>query len=163
LINKNTVESFLNQSKNGRTVYHTAALHGHLDVLNLLIVNSKDIKMFENDDHILKILKLKDNCGITPFMDALLADHVHIIQHFFETHNNVEDVIRTRDNIKNSCIHLVAQSGSVKCCEFIFDRFYLDVTVGDDFVSKFEKDLNIFKMTALHSACKVCIYFKLEL
>lgn len=141
-------------------MYHTAALHGHLNALNLLIAYSKDITWLAKDtnanenNYIFQILNFKDNCGITPFMDALLADHVHIIKYFCENFKNIETVIETRDNILNSCIHLVAQSGSVKCCAYLFKRFY-GFDVSDEIVDKFRNDLNQYKMTPLHSACKV--------
>ncbi len=64
--------SLFQRSKNGRTVFHTASLHGHLSVLLLLLSHShiycKDIE--PND---LNILSMKDSCGITPFMDAVLG------------------------------------------------------------------------------------------
>ena len=61
---------FGQKSKNGRTIYHTAVLHGHLDILKLLILQSR--KHLKNSTD-LGILSLKDSCGITPFTDAILG------------------------------------------------------------------------------------------
>ncbi len=76
LLGFNNVKQSLDQrSKNGRTVYHTSALHGHLDILVLLLFaskkNSEDMQL--ND---LNILSMKDSCGITPFMDAVLGKNI---------------------------------------------------------------------------------------
>ena len=69
----NTKHSLSHRSKNGRTVFHTAALHGHLEILVLLLSQSRNIgeDMEFND---LNILIMKDSCGITPLMDAVLGN-----------------------------------------------------------------------------------------
>ena len=57
------------------------------------------------------------------------------------------------DKLENSSIHLVAQSGSLKSCELLYDKYF--TTTEFDQIEVFSKTLNTFKMTPLHSASKV--------
>lgn len=73
--------------------------------------------------------------------------------------------IYDQDALGNSILHLVAQSGSVHCCEFLFDLYFKrDSRLNDKnrnlndtlaLIGEFSQTLNSFKMTPLHSACKV--------
>jgi len=128
------------RSKNGRIPFHTACLHGHLSAVKLLL--NENIHQIE----------AKDSCGITPFMDALQADHLNLIEYLIN--NCILIDIKDKDKLGNSCIHLMAQSGSINCLKFLFYKYYSDqATLLDDFKST----LNDFKMTPMHSACKVII------
>ena len=137
------------RTRNGRTPFHTASLHGHLDVLILLL--NESVERAE------KILASRDTCGITPLMDALLADHVHIVKYICQKYAFADRLIRDKDSLDNSCIHLVAQSGSLNCCEYLFDNYYKSMG-SHCFICCLKKDLNKFLMTPLHSACKVVNY-----
>ncbi len=68
------------RTKNGRTPAHTAALHGHLSVLQLILENIE----CKNTNGVGDILSNKDACGMTPFMDACQADHDTIVRYFVE-------------------------------------------------------------------------------
>ena len=143
--NLNIIEYLLNvdsqlvesKTKNGRTCLHTACLYGHLEIVKLLL------------KHELNLLDVKDSCGITPFMDALLADQLNIIQYLIEVYN-VD--LKTKDKLENSCIHLMAQSGSINCLKYLFYKYY---SKNINLINEFKSTLNIFNMTPLHSACKV--------
>ena len=78
--------SKLVRTRNGRTPAHTAALHGHLNVLKLLLIDQSN-----------SVLNSRDNCGSTPFMEAVIADHLDIVKYLLENHN-----VRARNNNPNS-------------------------------------------------------------
>jgi ankyrin repeat protein len=71
------------RTKNGRTPAHTAALHGHLSVLQLILDRAELEKPNGDRD----ILSNKDACGITPFMDACQADHDEIVRYLVEKYH----------------------------------------------------------------------------
>ena len=58
------------------------------------------------------------------------------------------------DNLKNCFIHLVAQSGSLKTLEFLYEKYFNTITRSDH-LERFAQTLNTFNMTPLHSAAKV--------
>ena len=87
--NENIIENFLRidptlsysvKTKNGRTPCHTAALHGHLNLLKFILKN------VENERCKL-MLGEKDSCGITPLMDAVLADEILIVEFLIESYD----------------------------------------------------------------------------
>ena len=67
------------KTKNGRTPSHTACLHGHLSVLKILLENSDRLSGDSNKS--VAMLNAKDTCGMTPFNEAMLADHVNIVEY----------------------------------------------------------------------------------
>lgn len=158
LLNKDPSLGYSVKTKNGRTPCHTAALHGHLGVIRLLLSKNK-----ENSD---SILNSKDSCGNTPFMEALLADHLEIVKYLLENFKAVN--IQDKDNLENSCIHIMAQSGSIQSLRYLFGKYFgigmetLNLEDVDqickakiNLIDKFSNTLNTFLMTPLHSACKV--------
>lgn len=72
--------AFEMKSRNGRTPAHTAALHGHLTIIERLLEFATPTRASE-------ILCAKDNCGNTLFMDAVLGDHVHVLRYLIENHS----------------------------------------------------------------------------
>ncbi|ESN96857.1 hypothetical protein HELRODRAFT_86113 [Helobdella robusta] len=60
-----------NQTRNKRTPLHTACLHGHLEVLELLLNRCS----YAGD--------MVDSCGTTAFMDALRFNHVPVANLLF--------------------------------------------------------------------------------
>lgn len=67
------------KTKNGRTPSHTACLHGHLNVLKILLENSDRLAGDSNKS--LEMLNTRDTCGMTPFNEAILADHIDIVEY----------------------------------------------------------------------------------
>ena len=70
------------------------ALHGHLSVVQLLLQHG-DIG-----------LRLADNCGTTPFMDAIRAGHIAVARHLLRCD---ADCSRDRDGMGRHALHLAAQ------------------------------------------------------
>jgi ankyrin repeat protein len=67
-----------------RTPCHTAALHGHLDIVKFLLEN---INKFSSDSKkSYFMLKQRDSCGITPFMDAVMGDHLEVVDYLMRTY-----------------------------------------------------------------------------
>ena len=126
------------RTKNLRTPLHTACLHGHLDIVKFLLGKNA------------KLLNQRDSCGLTPFMDAVLGDHLNLVIYLIE-HYKVD--VNEKDCVENTCIHLAAQAGSLKSLNYLFDLFY--PKNNSNCIEMFSNSLNKFKMTPLHSACKV--------
>ena len=76
--------AFAFKTKNGRTPAHTACLHGRLSVLQLLLESSDRISGDSNKSK--GMLDVRDSCGMTPFNEAILADHVEIVQHLIDNY-----------------------------------------------------------------------------
>jgi ankyrin repeat protein len=135
------------KTKNGRTPLHTACLHGHLDILKLFVAKLDSTRLRVCLDAV-------DSCGNTPFSECVLADHLKIVEYVMTSLRSFVDLSH-RDSLQNSFIHLMAQSGSISCLKYLFGMFYCEVNDKLELVDKFSQDLNRFKMTPLHSACKV--------
>jgi ankyrin repeat protein len=73
------------RTRNGRTPSHTACLHGHLDVLKILLENSD--RLSGDSSKSFEMLNAKDNCGMTPFHEAILADHVDIAKYLVQSYS----------------------------------------------------------------------------
>jgi ankyrin repeat protein len=83
-------------------------------------------------------------------MDALQTDQLDIVKYLLETYDNKTINLFDRDKLNNSTIHLVCQSGSIKCLKFIFYKYFNQTNL----FSELKTNLNCFNMTPLHSACK---------
>lgn len=138
ILEKDHLNSLNLKTKNNRTPLHTACLYGHLDIVKLLTDNCNDL------------LIAKDSCGINPLMDALQTDQLDIVKYLLETYDNKTINLFDRDKLNNSTIHLVCQSGSIKCLKFIFYKYFNQTSL----LSELKTNLNCFNMTPLHSACK---------
>lgn len=135
------------RSKNGRTPCHTACLHGNFEILKLILE--------KNFDCINQLINARDSCGSTPLMEAAIADHVDIVKYLLK----IECIDHyQRDNLGNSCLHLSAQSGSLKSFSYFIDTF-LNEDQKSEMIEKFSMHMNNYSMTPLHSAVKVLIKF----
>ncbi len=143
----NTSLAHEHKTKNGRTPLHTACLHGHLDVVKLFAskLDSNKLK---------KMMNVADSCGNIPFSECILADHLEVVKYLLENFGSFLK-LNHRDSLNNSFIHLTAQSGSIKTLQYLFDRFYGAEQSPLKLIERFSNDLNRFKMSPLHSACKV--------
>ena len=74
--------------------HYNIALHGNVDVVNVLIDGFKDPE------------DLKDTCGSTPLMDAVRSGHVEIARRFVDAK---VCSCECRDGMGRSSIHLAAQ------------------------------------------------------
>ncbi|XP_032777373.2 ankyrin repeat domain-containing protein 16 isoform X2 [Daphnia magna] len=101
------------RSKNGRTPLHTAALHGHLEIVKLLTERS------ENDTQ-----DMKDTCGTTALMDAIRAGHVSIARYLVDAKVSS---FECRDGLGRTPIHLAAQAGCIPSIDFLLDECHMEV------------------------------------
>ncbi|KAJ7370008.1 Ankyrin repeat domain-containing protein 16 [Desmophyllum pertusum] len=101
-------------SKNGRTPLHTAALHGRVDAIKLMISRCD----YTPD--------CPDSCGSTPLMDALRAGHVLVAETLVNKH---KASITTKDQLGRQGIHLAAQAGCNKSLDYIITQHGADVNV----------------------------------
>lgn len=131
------------RSSNGRTPCHTTCLHGHLQILKLMLE--------KNEENINQILTARDSCGNTPLMEAVIANHVNIVKYLLK-YECID--IFDRDNLNNSCLHLSAQSGSLEVFDFVFDIFFKK-DKNSDLIENFSVLKNLYSMTPLQSAVKV--------
>lgn len=135
------------KTRNKRTPMHTACLHGHLSIIDLMSNKLGKEKMN-------MMLKECDSCGNNAFGEAVIADHVDIVKYLIR---EFEIDLKHRDAVDNGLIHLAAQAGSIKCLAFLFDDYYTKQHQDLELVDKISHDLNSFRMTPLHSACKVSL------
>ena len=84
LFNHNSNLAFSIKTKNLRTPCHTAALHGHLDIVKLLLENINELTNDSNKNNFM--LNQRDSCGLTPFMDAVLGDHLEILKYLMDNY-----------------------------------------------------------------------------
>ncbi|XP_077541420.1 ankyrin repeat domain-containing protein 16-like isoform X3 [Haemaphysalis longicornis] len=122
-------DAWNNRSKNKRTPLHTAALHGHLECVKLLLLRGGDPP------------DLADNCGTTPFMDAAQADQSAVMDYLVQFHK--VDMTRV-DVLGNSSLHLASQAGALSAIRSLVNRYGVDVN-----------SVNSWGQTALHLAAKV--------
>lgn len=122
-------DAWNNRSKNKRTPLHTAALHGHLECVKLLLLRGGDPP------------DLADNCGTTPFMDAAQADQSAVMDYLVQFHK--VDMTRV-DVLGNSSLHLASQAGALSAIQSLVNRYGVDVN-----------SVNSWGQTALHLAAKV--------
>uniref|UniRef100_A0A224YT37 Alpha-latrotoxin n=1 Tax=Rhipicephalus zambeziensis TaxID=60191 RepID=A0A224YT37_9ACAR len=116
-------------SRNNRTPLHTAALHGQLQCVKLLLTRGH----YPPD--------VADNCGTTPFMDAASADQVAILDCLAEYQK--ADVTKM-DVLGNNSLHLAAQTGAACAVLSLVEKYGLDIN-----------SINSWGQTPLHLSAKV--------
>lgn len=117
--NLNIVQYFLHmfgrditttESKNKRTVAHTAALHGHDKVLqSILLLNNE-------------LVNKQDTCGTSPFMDAIRSSHIDVCKTLIQFHCDYQ----LRDNLGRNALHVAAECGSVISWNFLVNELKFD-------------------------------------
>ena len=146
----NMGECLVFKTKNGRSPCHTACLHGHLKILQMILETNMAISE--------ELLNARDSCGSTPLMEAIIADHLDVVKYLMDNYNCVD--IYAKDNLENTCLHLSAQSGSLNVFKFMFNKFFkisefINFNQKVQLIDQFSKCLNKFLMTPLHSSVKV--------
>ncbi|XP_076325016.1 uncharacterized protein LOC143232883 isoform X5 [Tachypleus tridentatus] len=114
-------------SKNGRTPLHTAALHGHLKIVDI-ILNRKN-----------NLLDQQDSCGSTPLMDASRGGYIDIMDILIKHGANIS----YQDVLGRNVLHLAAQAGCVKACEHLVQVYGMNIN-----------STSPLGQTALHFAAK---------
>ncbi|XP_047596930.1 ankyrin repeat domain-containing protein 16 isoform X2 [Lutra lutra] len=106
------------ESKIGRTPLHTAAMHGCLDAVKVLLQRG----LYGADR--------ADRCGCTPFMDAIQCGHTAVARLLLEQHkeghvSTVQELlslgadINSRDERKRSALHLACAGQHAACVRLL--------------------------------------------
>ncbi|RDD43839.1 Ankyrin repeat domain-containing protein 16 [Trichoplax sp. H2] len=117
-----------NTSNNGRTPLHTAALHGNLEIVKILL------------DRCSYPIDIADRCGTTPFMDAIKGDHVNLARTLAQDYQADK---HATDNMGREAIHLAAHTGAIRSIHFLHSELRIAINT----LTKCGK-------TALHCAAK---------
>ncbi|XP_051817816.1 ankyrin repeat domain-containing protein 16 [Antechinus flavipes] len=117
------------ESKIRRTPLHTAAMHGCLEAVEVLLERCQ----YEPDS--------RDQCGITPFMDAIQCGHISTAQLLLEKH---KACFTAKDILGAQALHKAAVTGQDKAIQFLVS----DLGVGVD------ERVTLSGYTALHFASK---------
>ncbi|KAJ1162908.1 hypothetical protein NDU88_003372 [Pleurodeles waltl] len=120
---------WMTQSKIGRTPLHTAAMHGCLSVMEVLLRKC----MYEPDD--------RDSCGVTPFIDAIQNGHIDIAKRLLDIH---KASFTTMDTLGDQALHKAAITGQDEAIDFLVSDLGVNVN---------ERATPI-QLTALHYAAK---------
>lgn len=90
----------------GKTLLHIASSSGHLRIVQYLVQQCTDIK---------KVINLADNQGMTPIINATIAESSDIMRYFIELGADVNIV--NKDGA--SCLHFAASDGSLTRLEIL--------------------------------------------
>lgn len=102
------------ESKIRRTPLHTAAMHGCFEAVQELLERCH----YEPD--------CRDNCGVTPFMDAIQCGHVSIAKLLLENH---EACSSATDSLGAQALHRAAVTGQDEAIRFLVCSLGIDVDV----------------------------------
>ncbi|KAJ6666301.1 hypothetical protein lerEdw1_000573 [Lerista edwardsae] len=122
------------ESKIKRTPLHTAAMHGCLEVVKVLLERCD----YEPDS--------RDKCGVTPFMDAIQSGHLDIAELLLEKH---KACFTARDALGTQPLHQAAVTAQDDALRFLV----LDLGVNVN------TEATLLQLTALHYAAKVLAFF----
>lgn len=117
------------ESKINRTPLHTAAMHGCLEAVEVLLQRCQ----YEPD--------CRDKCGLTPFMDAIQCGHTNIAWLLLEKH---QAYVGAEDFQGAQAIHRAAVTGQNEAIRFLVSELGIDVDV----------KATSTHLTALHYAAK---------
>ncbi|XP_044533631.1 ankyrin repeat domain-containing protein 16 isoform X1 [Gracilinanus agilis] len=117
------------ESKIKRTPLHTAAMHGCLEAVKLLLERCQ----YEPDS--------RDQCGVTPFMDAIQCGHIDIAQLLLVLH---EACFTAKDSLGAQALHKAAVTGQDKAIHFLVANLGVGV----------DERVTSTQYTALHHAAE---------
>ncbi|XP_023590189.1 ankyrin repeat domain-containing protein 16 [Trichechus manatus latirostris] len=121
--------SWKTESKIRRTPLHTAAMHGCLEAVKVLLKRCQ----YEPD--------CRDKCGITPFMDAIQCGHINVARLLLEKH---KACVSAEDTLGAQAVHRAAVTGQNEAIRFLVSDLGIDVDVR----------ATSTHLTALHYAAK---------
>lgn len=107
-------DAWKTESKIRRTPLHTAAMHGCLEAVKVLLKRCQ----YEPNS--------RDNCGITPFMDAIQCGHIDIAKLLLEKH---EACFSAEDSLGLQALHRAAITGQNEAIRFLVSDLGMDVDV----------------------------------
>ncbi|EDL08033.1 ankyrin repeat domain 16, isoform CRA_a [Mus musculus] len=122
-------DAWKTESNIRRTPLHTAAMHGCLEAVQVLLERCH----YEPD--------CRDNCGVTPFMDAIQCGHVSIAKLLLEQHKACSSAA---DSMGAQALHRAAVTGQDEAIRFLVCGLGIDVDVR----------AKSSQLTALHYAAK---------
>lgn len=122
-------EVWRTKSKTRRTPLHTAAMHGCLEVVKILL----DRCVYKSDE--------KDSCGVTPFMDAVRNGHLAVAKLLLEKHQASPTAV---DILGAQPLHQASVTAQEEALHFLVQDLNVDVNAR---ATKLE-------LTALHYAAK---------
>ncbi|XP_044916770.1 ankyrin repeat domain-containing protein 16 isoform X1 [Felis catus] len=107
-------DAWKTESKIGRTPLHTAAMHGCLEAVKVLLQRGQ----YQPD--------CRDRCGSTPFMDALQCGHIDVARLLLEKH---QASASAQDSLGAQAIHRAALTGQNEAIRFLVCELGTDVDV----------------------------------
>ncbi|XP_045385645.1 ankyrin repeat domain-containing protein 16 isoform X3 [Lemur catta] len=107
-------DAWKTESKIRRTPLHTAAMHGHLEAVKVLLKRCQ----YDPD--------CKDNCGVTPFMDAIQCGHIDVARLLMEKH---KVCLSAEDRLGAQALHRAAVTGQDEAIRFLVSELGVDVDV----------------------------------
>ncbi|XP_069314815.1 ankyrin repeat domain-containing protein 16 isoform X1 [Eulemur rufifrons] len=122
-------DAWKTESKIRRTPLHTAAMHGHLEAVKVLLKRCQ----YDPD--------CKDNCGVTPFMDAIQCGHIDVARLLLEKH---KVCLSAEDRLGAQALHRAAVTGQDEAIRFLVSELGVEVDVR----------ATSTHLTALHYAAK---------
>ncbi|XP_037366464.1 ankyrin repeat domain-containing protein 16 [Talpa occidentalis] len=102
------------ESRIGRTPLHTAAMHGCLEAVKVLLQRCH----YKPD--------CRDKCGLTPFMDAIQCGHITIARLLLETQ---KVCVSAEDSLGAQAIHRAAVTGQDEAIRFLVSELGTDIDV----------------------------------
>nr|XP_033813911.1 ankyrin repeat domain-containing protein 16 [Geotrypetes seraphini] len=117
------------ESKIKRTPLHTAAMHGCLQAVELLLERCQ----YEPDS--------RDSCGVTPFMDAIQHGHINVARLLLEKHQACSTAV---DKLGAQPVHQAAVTAQDEAIRFLISDLAVDVNTRATAIC----------LTALHYAAK---------
>ncbi|XP_005320363.2 ankyrin repeat domain-containing protein 16 isoform X1 [Ictidomys tridecemlineatus] len=105
-------DAWKTESKIRRTPLHTAAMHGCLEAVKVLLERCQ----YEPD--------CKDSCGVTPFMDAIQCGHIDIARLLLKKH---EACFSAEDSLGSQALHRAAVTGQDEAIRFLVSDLGVDV------------------------------------
>ncbi|XP_030744927.1 ankyrin repeat domain-containing protein 16 isoform X3 [Echinops telfairi] len=112
-----------------RTPLHTAAMHGCLEAVKVLLKRCQ----YEPD--------CRDKCGVTPFMDAIQCGHINVARLLLESH---KACALAQDALGAQAVHRAAVTGQNETIRFLVSDLGVDV----------DTRATSTHLTALHCAAK---------
>ncbi|XP_010619721.1 ankyrin repeat domain-containing protein 16 isoform X2 [Fukomys damarensis] len=111
-------DAWKTESKIRRTPLHTAAMHGCLEAVKVLLTRCQ----YEPD--------CRDSCGVTPFMDAIQCGHIDVARLLLEKQKEGHTAavqtllslgadISAKDERNRSALHLACAGQHLACAEFL--------------------------------------------
>ncbi|XP_012520357.1 PREDICTED: ankyrin repeat domain-containing protein 16 [Propithecus coquereli] len=105
---------------------HEAASMGHRDCVRYLLGRGAVVDCLKKADWCQYDPDCKDNCGVTPFMDAIQCGHVDVARLLLEKH---KVCLSAEDRLGAQALHRAAVTGQDEAIRFLVSELGVDVDV----------------------------------